>query len=200
MRTNDIFRYARIQKIDHLLTTLRRRVTEWKSQPRKRKVWDAGNSGASPGEGAVRDNSYASVQFEHEDGRLQEVGLCEMGETSRVGNMPEKLHMEGHSCGWKSGQKGRRVLGWKSQHGASQAMKWTLQARFAAGRNQGLVSTWRHTLNADATPSHNWQPQRPLWGSVQFLLCNLFFSFEVMSLFIPDHPGHTYLGSCHIVP
>lgn len=96
------FRYARIQKIYHPLTIIRSRVTEWKSQPKKRKIWDAGNSGACPGEGAVWDNSYASVQFEHEDGWLQELGRSGMGETSRVKNMPENLDMEERSCGWKA--------------------------------------------------------------------------------------------------
>lgn len=65
MRTSDIFRSARIQKIYHLLTVHRRHVTKRKNLPRKRKIRDVENSGGSLGERAVWVNSYASVQLEH---------------------------------------------------------------------------------------------------------------------------------------
>lgn len=50
-------------------------------------------------EKAVWENNYTSVQLEHEDGELQELGLCGMGESSRVENMPERLDMEEQSYG-----------------------------------------------------------------------------------------------------
>ena len=58
---------------------VRKHVRNGKNQPRKRKIWNVGNSGASLGEIAAQTNSYTSVQFEQEDGQLQEVGLCETG-------------------------------------------------------------------------------------------------------------------------
>ena len=99
MKTSGIFRSSEFQKIYHPIAIHRRHVTQWKNRPRKKKIWDVGRSGASRGGRAVRDSSYTPVLLEHEEGKLQELGLCGTGKTSRVKNMPERSDMEEQSYG-----------------------------------------------------------------------------------------------------
>lgn len=93
------FDLREFQKIYHPLVIHRRHVTQGKNRPRKRKIWDVGKRGASPGGGAVWDNSDTAVLLQRENRELQELGLRGTGETSRVKNIPEKLRMEEQSYG-----------------------------------------------------------------------------------------------------
>lgn len=158
MKTSDIFRSAIIQKIYHPLTIYRRHVTQRKNRPRKRKIWDVGNSGASPGESCLGKQLYISPIGAWGWGASGIRSLWNGGIQQSWKYAWEAGHGRAELW-WKADLKIKRDLSWEGQHGASQGHEVnSFRTRTGLGRNQDLVSTLRHRLNADA-PYHNRQPQ-----------------------------------------
>ena len=106
-------------------------VINEKNHWRKKKIWNVGNSRASPWERAPQTNSYTPVRFELEDGQLQEGGFCGTG-----GNWQSGTHDQVR----KAGQNVKMNTDWEQ---TTLGMKWmVLRHKLDQGGTRILLPLW----------------------------------------------------------